>query len=82
MKKFKVGNYEVTVEAIPPEIGMPYHHKDRSDHDMISYVLPKEVQNGQVTYRKFYKAQYVQFSSDMYDSCSITEFNKWFRKGA
>ena len=76
--KFKIGNYEVKVEPILPEIGFIYHHKDRDPEDMVDYVVPKKIEGNLVTYRKVYKDRSILSVDDI---STVSEFNKWYRKG-
>lgn len=77
--KFKIGRTQITIEPVPPEIGVQYHQKDRDERDLIEYVVPQEIVNGVVKYMEFYKDPSLR---TQLDQMTITEFNKYFRKGA
>lgn len=62
----------------PPQLGRRYYHKEIDPHDMVKYVIPKEIKDGEVIYTKIYKAQYQKNPAP--DQCSIREFNRWYKQ--
>jgi len=76
--KLRLGNWFIKVEPVLPEIGISYHHKDRDPIDVIHHVVPQWIEDGNVRYAKFYKDPSIK---TQLETCSVTEFNKWFRKG-